>query len=440
VKHDRFNCMLHSGVPGAKKQLKTPILGGIFCPAYRLFGLLLVVPCLISLPGKAQTSPSVVPLCEVLESPQKFDKQSLQLRGRVYLYFEEFSLHSEACPNKWPGIWLAFGGDVATPTMSTANDTTRPSGVIPKFGGVPIALEKDDNFERFSALISARHGHDPHFSGPLYRVTATLTGIFLAGNRKLRSDGKPEWPGYGHMGAFHLFVISRVDAVDAQPPPELGVSGTVTDADGKPVGGVDVYSQTVNCCQPWVSQARSDDAGHFAIRNAGQVVTFLKAGYSPRSLVLETGRHDVQLILESRPADDWQIPTCRASSTDRRFEGLPLSMVMLNGMHSKKIVSGSFVIRGKASYPLIRLFRGDPRTPYGETTSWLFGSEKFSQRNVLSAEGKTIGVDSRGVQENGNSWRVVVIPGQETVEYDGATRETSDIFDRIIDSACVQAQ
>ena len=26
--------------------------------------------------------------------------------------FEDFSLHSDACPNKWPGIWLAFGGDV----------------------------------------------------------------------------------------------------------------------------------------------------------------------------------------------------------------------------------------------------------------------------------------------------------------------------------------
>jgi hypothetical protein len=375
----------------------------------------------------------------VLDSPEKFDKQTLQLRGHVYLYFEDFSLRSEVCPNKWPGIWLTFGGDIATPTMSTANDTVRRSGFTPLVGGVPVSLIKDDNFERFFALISARHGHDAHYSGPLYSVTATLTGTFLAGNCKLRSDGRPEMPGYGHLGAFHLFLISHVDTVDAEPPPELGVSGTVTDVDWKPIGGVYVYSQTVNCCQPWVSQVRSDDAGHFALRNAGQVVTFLKVGYVPRSVVFETGRNDIQLVLESRPSDDWRIPTCRASASERRFDGLPLSLVMPNRMHSKKTVSGSFIIHGKGNYPLIRLFRGDPRTPYGETASWLFGSEKFAQRNVLNAEGKTIGVDSWGVQGNGNSWRVVVIPGQETVEYDGAICEISDIFDRTIDSACLQS-
>jgi hypothetical protein len=114
----------------------------------------------------AQTSPSVVPLCEVLESPEKFDKQTLQLRGHVLLYFEEFSLRSEECPNKWPGLWLTFGGDIATPTMSTANDTVRRPGFTFMVGGTPVPLIKDDNFERFFALISARHGHDPHYTVP----------------------------------------------------------------------------------------------------------------------------------------------------------------------------------------------------------------------------------------------------------------------------------
>jgi hypothetical protein len=132
-----------------------------------------------------------VPLCEVLQSPDRFDKQTIQIRGNVHLAFEEFTLDSEACTKKWPGIWLAFGGDAATPTMSTANDTTRPSGVIPKFGGVRVTLDKDDNFERFFALISARRGRDP-----LYQVTATLTGTFFAGNRKFQGLDRPvdRWP------------------------------------------------------------------------------------------------------------------------------------------------------------------------------------------------------------------------------------------------------
>ena len=82
-----------------------------------VFVFVVLVQCLDPLQTEAQTGPSLVPLCDVLQTPDKFDKQDIQVRGNVHLAFEDFSLHSEACPNKWPGIWLAFGGDVATPTM-----------------------------------------------------------------------------------------------------------------------------------------------------------------------------------------------------------------------------------------------------------------------------------------------------------------------------------
>lgn len=251
--HDKFGWMLQFGVSpmDTKTRLKVSVLRSVFCVTYRLFGFLLLVQCSAYLPTEAQANHSVVTLCEVLQSPDRFDKQTIQLHGNVHLAFEDFSLDSEACPNKWPGIWLAFGGDTATPTMSTANDTVRQSGSTPTFGGVPVSLVKDNNFERFFALVSARRGRDP-----LYHVNATLTGTFLAGNRKLQTNGKPQLPGYGHMGVFFLFVISRVDAVDADPPEQLSVSGTVTDAAGIPLVGVNVYSQTVNCCQPrWANLA-----------------------------------------------------------------------------------------------------------------------------------------------------------------------------------------
>ena len=235
--------MLHSGM------LQTLISRSARCAVYWLFKFALVTQCVGSLAALAQTSSSVVPICEVLESPEKFDKQSLQLRGNILLYFEDFTLRSVACPNKFPGIWLTFGGDVATPTISTVNDNVRQSGITPRFEGVQIPITKDDTFEKFFALITARKKQDPHYSGSFYGVTATLTGLFLAGNTKLRSDGKPEFPGYGHMGMFHLFVITKVEAVDAQPTPRLDISGTVTDEDGKPLSGVEVDAQTVNCCQ-----------------------------------------------------------------------------------------------------------------------------------------------------------------------------------------------
>jgi hypothetical protein len=272
----------------------------------RRCGILFFILFLFSFPSAAQTTAPAPSLCEVLQSPERFDKQSIQLRGHIHLAFEDFTLSSEECANQSPGIWLAFGVDVATPTMSTASDTVRPAGTVDTFDGVPVSLAKDDNFERLFALISARHGPDP-----LYRVSATLTGVFFAGHVQSPKDGRPRPPGWGHMGCCFLLVISRVDAVDAVPPARLEVSGKIADASGTAVAGVDVYAQTVNCCQPRLMQTRSDDSGSFAIKNAGQVLTFLKTGYRPKSVVLESGRSGLRVVLESNASSDWRIPGCQ---------------------------------------------------------------------------------------------------------------------------------
>jgi hypothetical protein len=404
------------------------------------FGLVVALgQCWDSLRAEPQSGPGLVPICDVLNAPEKFDRQSIQLRGNVRLAFEDFSLHSPACPDKWPGIWLSFAGDVATPTMSTANDTVRRPGYVPSIGGAPILLTKDDNFERFFTLISARHKHDPYRSGPLYKVTATLTGIFLAGNRKL-TNGQPEFPGYGHMGSFYLFVITRVDSVDSDPAADLGVSGSVNGPDGKPLFAVDVFSQTVNCCQPWVDRARSDDDGFFTLKNAGQVLTFIKAGYGAKSVVVEKGDSALRVTLDSKPGDDWQIPPCEEAHPGHLFRGLPLSLSTLQGLHSERVSSRPdplFVIHG-SRYQLIRLFKNNLNVPYGETAARTFASEEFTQRNIVDASGKQLGIDSQGREQNQIFWRVLAMPGLETVEFRESSSKTADLFNEIIDSACLQ--
>lgn len=403
----------------------------LHCTFVRAFGLLLLVWFLSPFRVEAQVSIPAASFCQVLQSPDKFDKQTIQLRGVVHLAFEDFTLHSEACPDKWPGVWLAFGGDAPTPTMSTANDTVRRPGVTPRFGGVPVSLTKDQNFDQFFALISARHGSDS-----LYHVTATLTGTFLAG-RKVK--GWP--PGYGHLGVFYLFVITHVDAVNSDPPPQVNVAGTITDQSGTAVPGVEVYAETANCCQPQVKQAHSDDSGQFSITNAGQVLTFTKAGYSPQSVVLEKGRNDLHLALERTSAHDWQIAACKGTSDEHRFNDLPLSVSIPNGLHTEQLFSAPdspFIIHAKPGTQFIRLSRGNPAAPHGQTASWIFGSEKSSQRNVLDSAASPIGLDSRG--ENNNSfWRILALSGREIVEYHVPSRETAELFDTIIDSACIHS-
>jgi hypothetical protein len=397
---------------------------------FPLCRLLLLVHS-VGLVAAAQSRPSLVTACDLLQSPANFDKQTVQLRGDVHLAFEEFTLTSESCPHKWPGIWLAFGGDRATPTMSTANDTVRAPGDTPVFEGVSVSLTKDDNLERFFTLIAARHGRDQFF-----HVTATLTGTFFAGNRNPRST-----PGYGHMDAFFLFVISEVDAVEAEPTPQLNVSGTITDAAGKPIDGVDVYSQTVNCCQVWMKETTSDDRGSFSLKNTGQVLTFSRLGYSPRSVVLEVVRSDVHVVLEAGAQNDWLVPACAAESSNRQFGGLPLRFSIPEGLHGERINSSSdssFIIHSKPGPNVIRLLKASQSSPYGQMASWVFGSEAFSQRNVVNAQGVLIGIDTKGTQQNRGFWRTIAIPRQEIVEYYVVSREVAELFDKVIDSGCVQ--
>jgi hypothetical protein len=389
--------------------------------------------------AKAQTKPPLVPICDLLNSPEKFDKQTIRLRGIVHLEFEEFTLTSPSCPGKRPGIWLAFGGDVPTPTMSTANDTQRPPGFAPKVGGVPVRLQKDDNFERFFALITARHVQH----SALYKVTATLTGVFLAGRPKPENKSWPYLPGYGHMSALHLFIVTRVDDSYAEPRPYLDISGRVSDAAGTPLSGVAIYSQTANQFQSSVNQVYSDGAGSFSVKNAGQVLTFAKEGYAPQTLILERGRKDLVVTLTSKASADWRLLACKDPSSNAQFPGLPLSVFIAKDLHSEQMSSKSdspFIIHRRVGDPQIRLSNANPNAPFAASASRIFDSEEFTQRNVLSTEGKWIGLDSKGSQQGKIFWRIVALPGREIVQYYVMSRDAASVFDDAIDSACLKSR
>ena len=159
------------------------------------------------------TLPQVVSICDLVKDPKPFDRKQIQIRGRINLEFEDFEIYDSAC-SEGIGIWLAFGGDVSTPTMSTVNDTNRPNGKNIEIGGVAYTLVKDDNFEEFHRLITATTK-----KRATYRVTATLTGTFLMGNTKpLNAGGRQVvFPGYGHLGCCYLFIVGQVSGVEYQP-------------------------------------------------------------------------------------------------------------------------------------------------------------------------------------------------------------------------------
>jgi hypothetical protein len=161
--------------------------------------------------ASAQSLPPVsVSLCELLKDPKAYDGKQVQVRGKISLEFEEFSIYDLRC-NQSPDVWLMFGGDVATPIMSMWGDRKRIPGKNISFSGVEYTLAKDASFDEFFSHVTERENKKP-----LYRVTATLTGVFFSQNPKQNPKLIGVMPGYGHMGCCRLLIIEQISHVESK--------------------------------------------------------------------------------------------------------------------------------------------------------------------------------------------------------------------------------
>jgi hypothetical protein len=158
----------------------------------------------------SQEIPSVVTLCDLKTNPDKYDRKLVEIRGRVDLAFENFSIGDETC-DQYPPVWVMMGGDVGGWTASTFNDLERKPGTIVKVEGIKIPLQKDASLQDFARLVTAhrektdsgKRCSDCYF----YHVTATLMGRFFAGKESQLGRG------YGHLGCCSLLTVSKVSDV-----------------------------------------------------------------------------------------------------------------------------------------------------------------------------------------------------------------------------------
>jgi len=245
--------------------------------------LLLLVFLVVPGMAIAQDTPLEVSACELAKDPGAFDKKAIRVRAGLSVHFEDFSLAVPDCEGKgW--IWLAFGGDVPGIVTSMANDNVRTLGVDIKVEDVPYGIKKDENFQRLYALIAA--GGQDH---PKYRVTATLTGKFFAGEASKSEDGKTSYSGYGHLGCCSLFLIMEVSNVESMPPANLHLRGTVGGPDGKPMAGINVIDDILGGSPPERQQITTDANGEFEFAISGEQLRIEDPRYRPVALSVEPG-------------------------------------------------------------------------------------------------------------------------------------------------------
>lgn len=382
---------------------------------------------------RAQEKPAEVSLCDLALHPKSFDRKTIRVRGTLDVNFEDFTLAIDNCGTQQQ-IWLAFGGDVPGIVASTANDNFRKPGTDLKVNGVSYGIAKDENFRKLYALIAARHGDKP-----TYRVTATLTGTFLAGEEIRVANGKTFLGGYGHLGCCSLLVITQVSNVESVPHADLNVGGIVLRPDGKPLPGFTVFDDVVGGSPPERQQTLTDEQGRFQFSNSGQLLRVEDPRYRPLALAVEPGGSPVHVRLEDASRSDWKLSPCSPADSDSRIGfsilfRLPITMESSpfdnDGVHTL------FIFPHRSSAPEAELMFSNFAD--SGTTLQAADSSSGTQRWMKDGSGKVIGIDARGGARRVGSWRSTLFFPYDEAGYRLQKGKPTADLDRIIDSACIK--
>jgi hypothetical protein len=144
-------------------------------------------------------SQSKLDACEVIQQPEKYSGQVVEITGIVhYDGFEEFSFTGADCEKLPLNIWLAYPYEAEVITD-------------PSLNGRRLKFVKNRESKRFDQLMRQRCGGR--------RFVATLRGAFQYKKETLiHSDGKTQIVGFGHMGMYSSrLVILSVEAARALP-------------------------------------------------------------------------------------------------------------------------------------------------------------------------------------------------------------------------------
>jgi hypothetical protein len=179
--------------------------------------LAFVITLSLAAKSAAQDVPQKTTVCELIQNPKSFDHKLVVVTGFASHGFEDSGFSDPACGGRYGGLWMEFGGEASTGTMSTVSDLsrTRPESAVVE--GVSVPLIEDRNFQTFDKLLHQGNGN---------LVRATVIARFFAGRENF--DGIKGFSGYGHLGCCSLFMIQQVLSLDENRDPNLDYTGEPT--------------------------------------------------------------------------------------------------------------------------------------------------------------------------------------------------------------------
>ena len=171
----------------------------------------------------AHQKPIDTTVCEVLESPPRFNNKLVRIRGHYGGNFEYSLLDGDGCHDS---LWFTYGGGAPPSLVAHVSGAGAPGAedaegkwILP----VPVKLVRDVRFKRFERLNTARAQVEDGFekmTGDFtsYCVSATFVGRIDAVTSEVHEFRKVQPPikkvdylGFGQMGLFEAqFVMQSV--------------------------------------------------------------------------------------------------------------------------------------------------------------------------------------------------------------------------------------
>jgi hypothetical protein len=234
-------------------------------------------------------------------------------------------------------------------------------------------------------------------------------------------------------------VVARAQAYQAYKdlllPEARHVSSVVTDWEGKPIAGARIDHSDLRR-----RAVETDSQGKFELDTRAAALVVRKAGF--RSMFFRTTESiPSRMVLEAATQG---FPVCGSKGPYMGIAGWGASFQFLETPGVRESVQDRDIDYGMRFYS-VRTKSGKRSIRHGAGPMWGAGWpwdpdvwQSVTYEEVSYAEGPTIIIDARGVLPNGEHWRSLGKFG-ESATYSGVDSETSDILNRVLDSACVKA-
>jgi hypothetical protein len=168
----------------------------------------------------------------------------------------------------------------------------------------------------------------------------------------------------------------------------------------------------------------------FSVLGEWSAVRFSHDGYRPKTKLLTTP--DPTITLSKASDEAWAIPNCVGKP---QMQGFLMGLFIPKGA---KLRSGSdidYVISTVAfKQHRMRLGFGFNWSSGFPFPSQLHNMREMSERDVIF-DRESRGAEYRGIRTDGTYFRFIGKPG-ETIQYDKASKEAAEYFDRILDTLC----